>query len=270
MSPFDYCKNILIADEVSEKLLPFTGDFERESKSRGSFKVDQPSRAIRFAFSQEQIKFPKSNSLKVIEQRGKALHFFANHELLAIEMMAQAVCQFRDMPLRIVRSLMGTIAEEQKHFKLYESRMNDFGVEFGDFPLNAFFWTYMEKIETYQSFFAVVSLTFEQANLDFAKHYENLFREIGDEETADILAVVYEDEIKHVAKGYSVLKKDSGEDIWNYYTELLPRPLTPARAKGITFDKQGRVLAGFPEALINHVKDYKSDFNITKRKSWKS
>jgi uncharacterized ferritin-like protein (DUF455 family) len=148
--------------------------------------------------------------------------------------------------------------------------MKDFDVSFGDYPLNAFFWSYMEKIETYQGFFAVMSLTFEQANLDFCKHYEEVFKKVGDEKTANLLKLVYDDEIKHVARGYTVLKKKNADDLWCYYRELLPAPLTPARAKGMIFDTEGRVKAGLELSFIKDLQAYQSDFKVTKRKSWKT
>jgi uncharacterized ferritin-like protein (DUF455 family) len=270
MSPFEYCKKILTSEDIEDKIFPYCGDMKSIENNEQTFVVNVPARSASIAFSEDQIKFPKAGSLHLKAQRAKALHFFANHELLAIEMMAQAICQFRDMPDHLVRSLMGTIAEEQKHFRLYNQRMKDFGLNFGDYPLNAFFWTYMSRIDSYQAFFAVVSLTFEQANLDFASHYEKTFREIGDVETAEILKTVYEDEIKHVARGYTVLKKESADDIWEYYQNILPDPLTPARAKGMIFDEKGRRLAGMSAALIESVKKYQNDFKITKRKSWKN
>ena len=267
LTPYFYCKNILESTSLEEKLSGFAGNLAGESP-RESFIVCSPSRATAIAFSEEQIKFPKIGSLKNEGQRGKALHFFANHELLAIEMMAQAICKFVDMPQETIRSLMGTIADEQRHFKLYQSRMRDFGVEFGDFPLNAFFWSYMAKIDSYESFFAVLSLTFEQANLDFAKHYELAFSSIGDNETAEILKEVYEDEIKHVARGHNVLRRSDPNDLWTHYVDLLPPPLTPARAKGMIFDQSGRAKAGLTGSFIDLLRDYRSEFQITKRKSW--
>ena len=79
--------------------------------------------------------------------------------------------------------------------------MNEFGVEFGDYPLNDFFWRQLSDIDSFDDFFATMSLTFEAANLDFANFYQKVFSEIGDQKTANILKIVYEDELTHVKLG---------------------------------------------------------------------
>ena len=61
--------------------------------------------------------------------------------------------------------------------------MNDFGVEFGDYPLNDFFWRQLSDIDLFDDFFATMSLTFEAANLDFAAFYQKVFTEVGDQKT---------------------------------------------------------------------------------------
>src|SRR5690606_3150398 len=77
----------------------------------------------------------------------------------------------------------------------------------------------------------------EAANLDFAQYYESIFRKFGDQETADILRIVLEDEISHVAFGAHWMKKWRGDkSLWDYYLSTLPLPLTPDRSKGIGFD----------------------------------
>ena len=67
-----------------------------------------------------------------------------------------------------------------------------------------------------------------------------LFKELGDEKTYSILKEVYEDEIRHVARGRSELLRNvmNPEELWDYYCKNLPENLTPARAKGIVFDDE--------------------------------
>lgn len=271
---YDYAKTILLGDVLEDKLLEGSSIDWDKSTSFEALRVKLPGRSGRISLSEEQEKFPKKGALRDKSQRGKALHFFANHELLAIEMMAQALLLFPEASQATQRSLVETITEEQKHFSLYCERMNEFGVEFGDFPLNQFFWSFMGKIEDLETFYNVVSLTFEQANLDFALFYKTIFEELGDEKTADILNIVYTDEIKHVARGRAFLgkshvKKELPETFFEYFLSLLPSPLTADRAKGIVFDEQGRKKAGLSEEYINSLRDYQSAFKITKRKQWK-
>lgn len=271
MKVSDYANHILSLGSLENKLL----DPKVISEYNSSFPSQRfliPVRDDRLAFSDEQVKFPKKGALKNEKERGKALHFFANHELLAIEMMAQALLLFPEMGERSQKLLLKTLSEEQTHLKLYISRMNEFGVDFGDYPLNDFFWSYMEKVETLPQFFSVISLTFEQANLDFCQHYKKVFSDIGDKESAKVLDIIYQDEIKHVARGrLEVNERKMEEDVslWDYYKMILPEPLTPARAKGIGFDKDGRKKAGLHESFVENLETYKDNFSVTNRRQWK-
>ena len=65
------------------------------------------------------------------KERGRLLHFFANHELLATELMALALLKFPDAPASFRRGLLATLREEQIHTKLYIHRMKQCGVDFG-------------------------------------------------------------------------------------------------------------------------------------------
>src|SRR5690606_37167787 len=138
------------------------------------------------------------------DKKAVALNSFANHELLAIEMMASALLIYphkTEDDLRFKKGVLVALKDEQKHLSLYIKRLQSLGYEFGDFPLNDFFWRQMEKLKTPAQYLAVMSLTFEAANLDFAQFYSRIFQEQGDLETARILQTVLEDEIAHVALG---------------------------------------------------------------------
>ena len=133
-----------------------------------------------------------------------ALHSFANHELLAIEMMAAALLIYpheKEEQKRFKRGVLSALKDEQKHLGLYIARLNELGYEFGDFPLNDFFWRQMDKLKTPSQYAAVMALTFESANLDFAQFYAKIFRSFDDEKTASILDVVLKDELSHVGPG---------------------------------------------------------------------
>src|SRR5690606_10733820 len=163
-----------------------------------------PGRRGVLQFSEQKMKFPKSQRLNENEKKAMALHSFANHELLAIEMMAAAILvspHKTDDDIKIKKGIFTALKDEQKHFKLYVNRLNELGFEFGDFPLNDFFWRQMPSIKSMGEYFAVMALTFEAANLDFAQYYKNVFLSFDDHKTAKILDIVLEDEISHVALG---------------------------------------------------------------------
>ena len=79
-----------------------------------------------------------------------------------------------------------------------------------------------------------------------------LFRTIGDHESANALLQVYEDEIRHVRHGLRWVKEWSSEsDTFQAHQQNLLPPLTIARAKGKIFDREGRAKAGLSKHYID-------------------
>src|SRR5258705_174597 len=62
-------------------------------------------------------------------------------------------------------------------------------------------------MESPMDFVAGLSLTFEQANLDFARHFSRGFAKVGDAATAKLLDRIHRDEIAHVAHGLKWFRK---------------------------------------------------------------
>lgn len=220
-----------------------------------------PGRPPRLALRdpRARVPFPRESRLDDPEARGIVLHFFANHELLALELMALALLRFPQADPGFRRGLAAIMAEEQAHLRLYLERMRESGVEFGDVPVNAWFWDCLAGVADPAAFVAGLSLTFEQANLDFAAHYAEAFRAVGDEETARVLDRVLADEIGHVAHGARWFRRFTlPRDFWESWVGALPAPLTPARAKGIGFRRQPRRAAGLDEATIDRIEVWSS------------
>ena len=263
---FDLGRIILEGENLSDKF--FSASVEWGQWQEKTLPV-LPGRSGKIIFSEEKLKFPKMSRLHEKEKKAMAIHSFANHELLAIEMMASALLIYphnNEEDLRFKRGIYTALKEEQKHLSLYIKRLNQLGFEFGDFPLNDFFWRQMEKLKTPEQYASVMALTFEAANLDFASFYANLFRQMGDVETASILDTVLEDEIGHVAFGAHWMKKWRGDkSLWEYYLSSLPWPLTPARSKGLGFDPILHQRAINDENFIFQLSSFDDQFEITKR-----
>ncbi len=267
----EWARTLLLGPTLQDKLTPppLEGTW---SAWDASFTMPQrPGRVARLEFSDQQLKFPGRPHLGEPEARCKALHSFANHELLAIEMMAAALLRYPHggdaETLRCKRGIAAAIVDEQKHLGLYLTRMGEGGHELGDFPLNDFFWRQASKLETPASFFALMALTFESANLDFALYYEEAFRAAGDSTTADILRVVYEDELTHVGLGAHWLGRWRGDrTLWEYYLSVLPAPITPARAKGLHYRPESRLRAGVPGEWVDALTAFEDPFRVTRRK----
>ena len=266
----DFARQILLGGSLEDKLLQVDeitfGKYEEADIPR------LPTRDKKIQFNEKQLRFPRGQ-FHLDNKKAMALSSFANHELLAIEIMAASLILFdhsTEEMRRFKQGIIKTIQDEQKHFSLYISRLNEYGYEFGDFPINDFFWRKVGDIKTPQNYLAIMALTFESANLDFAHYYEKIFKEVGDTKTASILKVVYEDEISHVAFGVSYFEKwRNDRSLWEYYNEHLPFPMTPARAKGQLFVEEARRKARMDEEFISKLANYKDGHIVTTRKQWK-
>lgn len=210
--------------------------------------------ALRFAAKAFR-SFPARRALETDEARSTVLHAFANHELLAIELMALALLRFPTAPAAFRTDLVRTIAEEQRHLRSYLDRMATLGTAFGDRPVNGWFWRSMAGIDSPVDYVVRMSLTFEQANLDFACWWRDAFAEVGDGESAALLDTVFRDEIRHVAVGVRWLDRWKADDasLWDAWSTALPSPLTPTRAKGLGFTREGRLAAGLPVSFIDRL-----------------
>ena len=204
------------------------------------------------------------------KERGRLLHFFANHELLATELMALTLLKFPDAPASFRRGLLATLREEQIHTKLYIHRMKQCGVDFGELPLSDYFWKNVSSMEDPLDYVTRLSLTFEQANLDYARDYSQLFAAMGDRSTATLLNRIYHDEIDHVAFGLKWFRrwKAAGQSDWQAYGNQLVFPLSPARAKGHAFNRDGRRAAGFDQTFIDDLEVFQQSRGRTPSVRW--
>lgn len=264
----EFAQRILLGETLEDKLFDIPFEWTPWQK----FELPKlPGRTGRLILSDQQLKFPKSSRLNETDKKAMALHSFANHELLAIEMMAAAILVYphaTEEDVRFKKGILTALKDEQKHLGLYIKRMNELGYEFGDFPLNDFFWRQMEKLKTASQYTAMMALTFEAANLDFAQYYAKTFRRFGDTATAEILETVLEDEISHVAFGAHWMKRwREDKKLWDYYLSCLPGPITPSRSKGIDFDPGIHAKAMNDDEFINSLISFDDNFIITKRSS---
>src|SRR6478736_10087219 len=202
--------------------------------------------------------FPGTRHLEQDDERGRLLHFFANHELLATELMALVLLKFPDAPAAFRKGVLETLKDEQEHTRLYMERMKACGIEFGSIPVSGYFWRAVSGMESPLDYVAGLSLTFEQANLDFARHFSTCFSEVGDAESAKLLEKIYRDEIGHVAYGLKWFRrwKNPSESDWEAFCRTLKFPLSPQRAKGLSLNIAGRKAAGFDPQFIAEINVY--------------
>ena len=253
----EFAERVLFATTLEEKLQP-PGVITDERPGSALVTPDAPGRPRGLNFKitgTSRGEFPGTRHLEQNHERGRLLHFFANHELLATELMALVLLKFPDAPTAFRKGVLETLKDEQEHTRLYMERMKSCDIEFGSIPVSGYFWRAVSGMESPMDYVAGLSLTFEQANLDFARHFSSCFADIGDAESAKLLQKIYRDEIGHVAYGLKWFRrwKNPTESDWEAFCRQLKFPLSPARAKGLSLNVEGRRAAGLPQEFIENL-----------------
>jgi uncharacterized ferritin-like protein (DUF455 family) len=253
----EFAERVLFSSSLEEKLQPpdFITDEQPGSALVTPAAPGRPRGLIFKPTGTARGEFPGTRHLEQNHDRGRLLHFFANHELLATELMALVLLKFPDAPAAFRKGVLETLKDEQEHTRLYMERMKSCGIEFGSIPVSGYFWRAVSGMESPMDYVAGLSLTFEQANLDFARHFSTCFGEVGDADSAKLLQKIYRDEIGHVAYGLKWFRrwKNPSESDWEAFCRQLKFPLSPARAKGFSINVEGRKAAGLPVDFIEHL-----------------
>ncbi len=256
----EFAERVLFATTLEEKLL-HPGIITDERPGLAVVTPAAPGRPPELSFKLTGTgrgDFPGTRHLERERARGQLLHFFANHELLATELMALVLVRFPEAPAAFRKGILQTLKEEQQHTRLYLERMQACGIHFGELPVSGYFWRMVSPMENPMDYVASLCLTFEQANLDFARHFADRFAAVGDAVTARLLEKIYHDEIGHVAYGLKWFRrwKHPAASDWEAFCRQLKFPLSPQRAKGITLNVAGRRAAGFDAAFIAELAVY--------------
>lgn len=266
MTVRDYAEKILLSETLEEKLAPPPPGLSLDPPTKGGYRSPnlpgRPDVLRPRKITETRTRMPSTEQLGNDEHRSVLLHFFCNHELLAVELMALALLKFPDAPDAFRRGLLHTLQEEQEHTRLYLARMAATGTQFGDHSLSTMIWDHIATMTSPIEYVSRLSLTFEQSNLDYANHYSKAFSRVGDQTTSDLLAKIYKDEIAHVGYGLKWLRrfKKQKETDWDAWHRSLALPLSPVRAKApegsVPFNIEGRQKAGLGADFIENLQIY--------------
>jgi uncharacterized ferritin-like protein (DUF455 family) len=251
----DFAEQVLFGTTLEVKLAPPGSELTDHRPGHSLAAPEHPGRpaGLRFKRPGEQSRdFPDLRALEQERERGRLLHFFANHELLATELMALVLLRFPEAPSAFRRGVVQTLQEEQDHTRMYCRRMAECGLTFGEMPVSGYFWRAVSPMVHPIDFVAGLSLTFEQANLDYCRQFAAAFQAVGDGRTAGLLDGIYRDEIAHVAHGLKWFRrwKDPAQSDWEAFQCQLKFPLSPQRAKGSVLNVEGRRAAGLDPGFI--------------------
>ncbi|HEV7517579.1 MAG TPA: DUF455 family protein [Thermoanaerobaculia bacterium] len=254
----DFALQVLTAEDLDVKLaLPPVAVAELTDAAPGAAVRERvPGRPADLRI-RGRVKVPAIDGMADPAQRPRILHGLANHELQAAELFAWALLAFPNAPPPFRRGLAAILVEEQRHTRMYRACLAADGAELGDYPVHGYFWSKVETFGSPLDFICAMSLTFENANLDHTVDYAAAARRARDEKTAGVIDQVHKDEVEHVRFGWRWLQllKGEGESAWQAYERSLTWPLRPARARGRSFDREGRVAAGLDAEFIRRIEE---------------
>ena len=130
------------------------------------------------------------------------MHAIAHIEFNAINLAWDAVYRFRGMPAQFYADWVGVAADEARHFQLLSARLTELGAAYGDFDAHDGLWDMATKTaDSCLARMAMVPRVLEARGLDVTPGMIVRLRSVGDDATADILAIILNEEVAHVAAG---------------------------------------------------------------------
>lgn len=133
------------------------------------------------------------------------LHAIAHIELNAIDLAWDILARFGpvdELPRRFYDDWVTVAAEEAKHFMLLSDRLAAMDAAYGDLPAHDGLWEAAETTaHDLAARLAVVPLVLEARGLDVTPQMTARLRKVGDDASADILQIIHDEEIGHVAIG---------------------------------------------------------------------
>lgn len=143
------------------------------------------------------------------EGRAALLHAIGHIEFNAIDLAFDMAARFAGKigalgldSRSFVSDWINVGADEARHFGLIQARLGAFGVAYGDLPAHDGLWEAAENTSgSLAARLTVAPLILEARGLDVTPDMIERLRAVGDEESAAVLTVIYDDEIGHVGCG---------------------------------------------------------------------
>jgi uncharacterized ferritin-like protein (DUF455 family) len=187
-----------------------------------------------------------TRGLGTAEGRAALIHAVAHIEFNAINLALDAAWRFRGLPAPFTADWISIAQDEARHFSLLWGRLADYGRDYGDFPAHNGLWEAAEKTaHDPLERMACVPRVLEARGLDVTPGMIHRLREVGDSATAEVLRVILDEEVRHVAIGthwFRWLCAQRGLDPLLTFTHLIARHGMGIRPP---FNESARFAAGF-------------------------
>jgi len=174
---------------------------------------------------------PKRRKAQSTAGRIALLHALAHIELNAIDLAWDIVARFRTLPdgsplPRAFQDDWITVADEEaKHHALLADRLAVLGAAYGDLPAHDGLWQASEMTAgDLPARLAIVPMVLEARGLDVTPMMVDSLRKAGDDASADVLQIIHDEEIGHVAAGrrwFGACAEALGRDPQEFWQELV-------------------------------------------------
>ena len=205
---------------------------------------------------------PKRRKAGSPASRIALLHALAHIELNAVDLSWDVIARFSDpeharvpLPRPFFDDWVQVADEEGKHFLCLEARLRTLGSGYGALPAHDGLWqSSQDTAHDLAARLAVVPMVLEARGLDVTPAMIASLRRHGDDPSADILQMIHDDEIGHVAIGkrwFEHVCAHQGHEpigtwqslVTTYFKGVLKRP----------FNYRSREAAGFAAAYYDPI-----------------
>jgi len=190
--------------------------------------------------------------------RGALLHAIAHIEFNAIDLAADMIARFghhSDITeanrAAFIGDWISVCHDEARHFSLLENRLAELAMSYGDLPAHNGLWEAAIKTKSnFEARLAIAPMVLEARGLDVTPGMIEKLTDVGDVDSADILKIIYNEEIGHVAIGarwFQKLAHGKSKDPESWFHALV-RDYYKGQLKP-PFNVQARTLAGLKEGF---------------------
>ncbi len=198
-------------------------------------------------------------SLSTHQGRAAFIHAITHIEFNAINLALDAMYRFQNLPRGYYFDWVRVAFEEAQHFLMLRERLQQIGHDYGDFDAHSGLWEMaVRTADNFVARMALVPRVLEARGLDVTPGMIHKLQSHGDTETADILKIILDQEVGHVAVGsrwfkYACRQQDLQPEAT--FRVLLDRYYT-GRLRG-PFHLEARRKAGFSESELEMLQKIK-------------
>jgi uncharacterized ferritin-like protein (DUF455 family) len=155
--------------------------------------------------------FEKGKDMSEANRRNR-IHTHMHNEMQSIEIAAVCLSDFPDAPWELRMELARQCWDESRHAAALLRRLKEMGGHKGEFPVINYEWYITCIQDTLAARLAIQNRTFEGGEMDILKVHAKMWRDEGDEVTAQLLETILSDEIQHVRFANVWLKRLAKDD----------------------------------------------------------